>query len=123
MALADVNHLPKRTIENVADGVIVTYQFENPIIRPNPLVPGSFLWQYAGFGLNDISGEPAVPYRSDLFYIPQGFNARIDILETIYNDTSLILSPAVPFCVKNETIISIDSIKPYYGFFPNKVIA
>ena len=123
MALADVNHLPKRTIENVADGVIVTYQFDNPIIRPNPLAPGSFLWQYAGFGLNDIPGEPAIPYRSDLFYIPQGYNTRIDIIETIYNDTSLILSPAVPSCVKDETIMSIDRIKPYYGLFPNQVIA
>lgn len=95
MALADVNHLPKRTIENVADGVIVTYQFDNPIIRPNPLVPGSFLWQYAGFGMNDISGEPALPFRTDMFYIPAGHKTEIMLLKATYKDMTLVLSPAI----------------------------
>ena len=65
ITFADVGKLPERIVENVADGVIVTYKFENPIIRPNHLVPGSYLWEYMGFGVNDTPGEPAVPFRSD----------------------------------------------------------
>ena len=122
MALADVNHLPKRTIENVADGVIVTYQFDNPIIRPNPLVPGSFLWQYAGFGMNDISGEPALPFRTDMFYIPAGHKTEIMLLKATYKDMTLVLSPAISNPPDDGSAIVIDSIRPYTGFYPNSIL-
>ena len=122
VALSKSNVLPERTIENVADGVIVTYNFREPIIQPNHLVPGSFLWKYMGFGINDTSGEPAVPFRSDVFYIPRGYASQVDITDTIYNDTTLILSPSIPCHIKNEMPELIDSIRKYHGFFPENVI-
>ena len=123
LSLANVSRLPERTVENVADGVIVTYKFENPIIRPNHLAPGSYLWEYMGFGVNDTPGEPAIPYRSDMFYIPAGYKAQITLLDSTYRDTTIVLSPAIPAVSNNgSTIVSIDSITPYTGFLPNNVL-
>ena len=123
IAFADDSELPERTIENVADGVIVTYKFGNPIIRANQLFPGSFLWKYMGFGVNDTSGEPAVPFRSDMIYVPAGYKAQVTLLNSTYKDTTLVISPAIPPVPKNgSTIVTIDSIIPYIGFYPNSVL-
>ena len=122
-AIADVGKLPERTVENVADGVIVTYKFKDPIIRPNHLAPGSYLWEYMGFGVNDTSGEPAIPFRSDMFYIPAGYKGQVTLLDSTYRDTTFVLSPAIPPVPNNGSIIvSIDSITPYTGFYPNSVL-
>lgn len=122
VALADVAVFPKRTVENVADGIIVTYNFRNPIIYPNHFSPGSFLWKYSGFGVNDTPGEPAVPFRTDMFYIPAGYNAQITLQDATYKDTTLVLSPAIPNLPDNGLAIAIDSITPYAGFYPNNVL-
>ena len=121
-AFADIGKLPERTVENVADGILVTYEFPSPIIQSNSLVQGTSFLRYNGFGINDIAGEPAIPFRSDLFYIPKGYSTCVDTIEMVYSDTLLILSPSVPSCVRNEKLKSIDSIKPYHGLFPNQVI-
>ena len=121
VALADVGNLPERTIEKVDDGVIVTYNFSSPEIRPNHLVPGSYMWKYSGFGVNDISGKPAIPHRSDMFYIPAGHTAQVTLLNATYRDTTLVMSPAIPNPPDNGSII-IDSITPYTGFYPNNVL-
>lgn len=121
-ALADVGKSPERTVENVADGVIVTYKFNDPIIRPNHLAPGSYLWEYMGFGVNDTAGEPAVPFRSDMFYVPAGCKAQVTLLTSTYRDTTLVISPATPNPPDDGSTIVIDSIAPYTGYFPNTVL-
>lgn len=122
-ALADVGKSPERTVENVADGVIVTYKFNDPIIRPNHLAPGSYLWEYMGFGINDTSGEPAIPFRSDIIYVPAGYKGQVTLLDSTYRDTTFVLSPAIPPVPNNGlTIVTIDSITPYTGFYPNSVL-
>lgn len=121
-AIADVGKLPERTVENVADGILVTYEFPSPFIQSNSLVQGTSFLRYNGFGINDIAGEPAIPFRSDLFYIPKGYSTCVDTIEMVYNDTILILSPSVPSYVRNKKLEFIDSIKPYHGFFPNQII-
>jgi len=123
VALSNNEFLPERIIENVVDGVIVTYKFKDPIIRPNHLAPGSYLWEYMGFGVNDTAGEPAVPFRSDMFYVPAGYKAQVTLLNSTYRDTTLILSPAIPPVPNNgSTIVTIDNIIPYTGFYPNSVL-
>ena len=113
---------PKRVIDNLNDGIVVTYDFPRPIVQQNNIIQGTSVLRYNGFGLNDTQGEPAIPFRSDLFYIPSGFCTRVDIMETVYNDTSLILSPSIPFCLRDEMPTPIDSITPYIGFFPNNIV-
>ena len=122
VVLSNNDFLPARIIENVADGVIVTYNFRNPIIQPNYLVPGSFLWKYMGFGVNDTSGEPAVPFRTDMFYVPAGYKAQVKLLNATYRDTTFILSPAISNPPDDGSAIALDSITPYVGYFPNSVL-
>lgn len=122
MLLAQIGILPVRTVENVSDGVIVTYQFTDPVIRSNVLIPETSFWQYAGFGMNDVSGEPAIPFRTDMFVIPAGYTAEVNVVDTAYRDTSFVLSPAIPNILENDTLIVIDSISPYSGFYPSTVI-
>lgn len=122
ISLADVGKLPERTVENVADGVIVTYTFGDADIRPNHLVPGSYIWEYSGFGVNDTPGEPAIPRHSDMFYIPSGHKTRVTLLNATYKDTTLVISPAIPNPPDDGTSIVIDSIIPYSGFFPDNVM-
>ena len=119
---ADESPLPIRTIENVADGIIVTYQFNNPIIRPNKMAPGTFSWEYKSLGVNDILGEPAVPFRTDMFYIPAGHRTQIVLLDATYKDTTLVISPAFSNPADDGSAIAIDSIRPYEGFFPNSIL-
>ena len=86
--------LPERIVENVSNGIIVTYKFPKPIIQPNSLIQETYFLRFNGFGINEVPGEPAVPFRSDLFYIPTGYNTRVDIIEQTYIDTFLVLSPS-----------------------------
>ena len=120
--LAQTEILPERSIEFVSNGVIVTYQFANPVIHPNSLVPNTFFWQYPGFGINDKSGEPAVPFRNDLFYVPANHAAIVNIIEAEYTDTAFMMSPAVPNLPEISIPFVIDSISPYVGFFPSATI-
>lgn len=123
IASADKSQLPIRTIENVADGIIVTYQFNNPIIRPNKMAPGTFSWEYFGFGLNDIPGKPAIPSRSDIFSVPLGYKTRLDIIESSYNDTIFPLSPAVSYTlISNDEamdVTGVNSILSYHTCWRN----
>ncbi len=122
LLLAQIGSMPERNVENVSDGVIVTYYFSNPNINENELVTGSYFWQYDGFGINDVSGEPAIPFRKDLIYIPADYSAKIELIDSIYNDSSLVLSPSLPYIAEDETLIKIDSINAYNGFFPHRII-
>lgn len=116
------NSMPKRIIENLSDGIIVTYEFPRPFMQPSYFDGGTVIPYFSGFGINDLPGEPAIPFRSDLFYIPEGINTRVDITETFYSDTTLILSPSIPSCLRNEILTSVGSITPYHGFFPINVV-
>lgn len=122
IAWAQTGKLPERTVENVSDGVIVTYKFDHPVIRPNKLYPGSMLWEYVGFGLSDELGKPAIPFRTDMFYVPAGHSAQITLLKATYKDTILVMSPAMSNPPDNGSRIVVDSITPYSGFYPNNVL-
>lgn len=122
LLLAQLGKIPERTIENVSDGVVVTYIFPEPIIHENTLAPGTFFWQYAGFGINDTSGEPAIPFRIDKFVIPSGYSSNISILDVVYRDTLFVMSPSIPYSVKNNTQLEITQNTSYIGFFPSSII-
>lgn len=117
-----VDNRPARTIEDVSDGIIVTYSFDNPEIVESEYYENTKYIRYDGFGINDTPGEPAVPFRSDIFYIPAGYNAQISLQGATYKDTTFVLSPTIPNSSDNDWVIAIDSITPYAGFYPNNVL-
>ncbi len=119
--IAQETNLPERIVQYTSTGFSVTYKFDNPIIRPNALFPSSFLWKYNGFGVCDTPGLPAIPFRTDLIYVPEGYSANIRLVSSSFKDTLLVLSPAIPNMPGDDTPMVIDSIIPYTGYYPNNV--
>lgn len=112
---------PERTVEYVTDGIEVTYLFNTPTIRENELVTGTSFWEYTGFGISELLGRPAIPFRRDIFAIPTGYSTDINILEVEYRDTTFYMSPAIQHITGNS--MAIDSISAYHGFYPEKVLS
>lgn len=72
--------MPRRDVEEVDDGIIVTYYFDNAIAQQDLLYPECILWKIPGFGLNETVGEPAIPFRWDSFSLPQNVNIGMKYL-------------------------------------------
>lgn len=117
---AQSTSLPERTVENVSDGIIVTYIFNEPEILVNEWMPETSFWRYAGFGQNDVIGQPSIPFRRDMFAIPSGYATDISIIEAEYRDTMFYMSPAIHNTGEGDIVM--DSISDYQGFFPDGIL-
>ena len=121
--LAQDNHIPYRNMEAVEDGMIVTYHFKGASIFSNPIFPNTYFWKIPNFGINDVEGEPAIPFRWDMFTIPPNMNFEVELLDSVYNDTLLSLSPAMsPVIGKETNSTQSKGITPYQGFFPQETL-
>lgn len=121
-----VSTTPVRTIQEVNDGVIVTYTFSFAHIEKDEVYPNSFLIGINGFGINNTITEPAVLSRYDSFNVPAGTKAETTIIDSAYIEIPFTLSPARPL-LKNDGIDSysvnnVPAILDYEGFFPNCAI-
>lgn len=122
-SVADViRNCPARTIEEVSDGIIVTYIFNNPEIVESGYYPNTKYISYDGFGLNDNDGEPCVPFRNDIFLVPNNCNVTISVLDSLYTDTTFVFSPSIPIQKDDNSTISKHTITSYEGFFPKAII-
>ena len=119
--------MPKRDVEQVGDGIIVTYYFDNAIAQQDVLYPGCVLWRIPGFGLNETAGEPAIPFRWDSFSLPQNTGISLEVLDSSYVDFPIQLSPARPVLIDSDTIEhtlgNVFPIAPYDGFFPTSLLS
>lgn len=113
---------PTRTIEEVSDGIIVTYLFDNPEIVNSRYYENTKYIRYAGFGLNDKDGEPCIPFRNDTYLVPNNCAVSVVILDSAYIDTTFALSPSMPIIADNDSPVFKHSITPYTGFFPSNVL-
>ena len=118
--------MPRRNVEEVDDGIIVTYYFDNAITQQDLLYPGCVLWKIPGFGLNETAGEPAIPFRWDSFSLPQNTSVSLEVLDSSFVDFSMQLSPARPALFDSDTVEhtleNISPIAPYDGFHPASLI-
>ena len=117
-----LQNTPTKTIKEVPDGIIVTYTFDNPEIVESTDYPNTKYISYDGFGLNDNDGEPCVPFRNDLFIVPNNCSVSVCVLDSAYTDTTFVLSPSMPIQTDNISSVSKHSITPYSGFFPKATI-
>lgn len=117
---------PSRSVEEMDDGVIVTYTFKGGMHAQDRLYPESKSWTIPSFGQNMRAGEPSVPVRWDTFSVPSGKVASVEILNCTYADTSFVLAPAYPPLLMSDTIgytrDVVLPIQPYQGLFPNSVV-
>jgi hypothetical protein len=118
--------MPKRDVEEVDDGIIVTYYFDNAITQQDLLYPECVLWKIPGFGLNETKGEPATPIRWDSFSLPANTRVSVEVIDSSYIDIPMQLSPARPLLINDDTIgYTLETVPPitaYDGFFPTSLI-
>lgn len=126
-AMGHQDHTPNRNVEITDEGVIVTYEFHGGIHQQAPLYPNAKFWKIPGFRLNDVAGEPSYPMRWDTFTIPDGATVSIEILDSVFSDTTFVLSPAYPPLEDSDTISYttnvVCAINAYTGFFPRSLTA
>lgn len=113
---------PTRIVEIIDDGYVVTYIFDKATIIDDPLYNGNVMWNVAGFGTNDTTCEPAIPYRVDSFTVPEGYSAEVKLVDSVYVDLPYCLSPARPPLTdsgnESYTKNNVPEISPYQGFLP-----
>ena len=113
---------PTRTIEDVPDGIVVTYFFNDPEIVESEYYENTKYIRYDGFGLNDNDGEPCIPFRNDTYLVPNNCAVTVSVLDSAYSDTTFVLSPSMPIMPDNGSLIAKHTITPYSGFFPINII-
>ncbi|MBQ8219644.1 MAG: hypothetical protein IJZ31_00315 [Bacteroidaceae bacterium] len=118
--------MPKRDVEQVEDGIIVTYYFDNAVTQQDLLYNDCVLWRIPGFGLNETVGEPSTPFRWDSFSLPQNTRISIEVLDSSYVDFPMQLAPARPALIDSDTVgHTLETVLPivsYDGFFPASLI-
>ncbi len=117
--------VPTRDVQTLDDGYLVTYTFDNALILSDNLYTGTVFWKIDGFGLNESAGEPSTLLRNDLLNIPSGCSARIEVVDSAYQDFSYELTPAHPALLNSNdegySKQNVPAITPYSGFFPSSV--
>jgi hypothetical protein len=116
--------MPIRTVENVSDGVIVTYEFDKLKLGVDADFNNSSILKLDGFGQNMSPGEPSFPAHWDNFIIPNSTSSIITVLDSTFVELPMELAPARrPLLINEEQ--SADTtimIIPYDGFFPHSII-
>ena len=105
--------LPTRDIQEVPDGIIVTYYFDKALLYPDDVYQDSYWWKVDGFGYNEKPTEPAIPLRMDQFSIPKGSTAQIEIISKEYIDYDYTLTPArEPLINSSNDVYDRQTVKP-----------
>lgn len=117
--------IPERDVETLEDGYLVTYRFSKAVIKPDYLFSGTYFWKMDGFGYNQNPGEPCTLRRNDLIAIPSGFNATVEVTDSVYYDYHYVLTPARQPLWNNSkegyTLKNVKKINPYNGFKPESI--
>ena len=116
---------PIRSVENVDDGMIVTYNFSGATLSYDNLFPGTVTFDIVGFQVSSTPGEPALPRRVDSFLVPIGSDPVVSLLACEYKDLPYEIAPArFPIGDSDTTRYStanIIPVKPFSGFFPDVI--
>lgn len=117
---------PTRKVENVKDGILVTYEFNCVSKDTDDLFPSSSILYFDGFGIRESSEEPALPIKWDTFYVPSENDCSVTIIDSSYVELPIEIAPArQPMENGSHSIYTIDNvlpIKPYEGLYPQYTI-
>lgn len=120
-----VNTTPTRDIEELDDGIRVTYRFENIVLHDDPLYKAAKAVKIDGFWQNFTVGEPAVLSRWDTFVVPNK-DAKVIVSDSTYIEFPLELSPARPILSNSgNECYTKDNVRPivaYESVFPYSVV-
>ncbi|MCR4769736.1 MAG: hypothetical protein K5874_05960, partial [Bacteroidaceae bacterium] len=119
--------VPTRDIKKQQDGYLVTYTFDKAFIQSDKLFAGTKFWKIDGFGINQTPGEPSTLMRNDMFAVPFGYTAKVEVVDSTYSDFCYELTPARQHLVDSSNEIytkqNVLAIKPYDGFKPSTIVS
>jgi len=117
---------PQRTIEDVDDGILVTYQFDYVVKRQDDLYPSCSVLSLNGFVLNGEAMAPSIPLRFDKFVIPDPNLYNVSIVDSSFIEIPLEIAPARPPLFTNDdheyTTDNVKPVAPFDGYFPANTI-
>lgn len=116
---------PDRTVENLENGVRVTYTFSYARLDsiPSDSGNGSFIVSFDGFGISEIPGHPALPSKLDAIEVPSAEQAVLTIETIDYSDYFFEIAPAMP--PELDSTVSETTAAPISvptGFFPARQV-
>ena len=118
---------PVRTVENVADGIIVTYTFPSAMITEDALYPGTVNWEIPGFAPCATPGEPALPGFVDSFMVPAGCDPQVQILSSSSTEFDYDIAPArIPLSERDTagySTANVPPVTPFSGMKPSDICA
>lgn len=114
---------PTRLVENLDNGVRVTYTFDYARLDSvsSDSGNGAFIVSFNGFGLCEIPGRPALPSKLDAIEVPSAEDAVLTVETIDYSDYFFEIAPAVspePESSPVKTIASVAPISIPNGFYP-----
>ncbi|MCR4769737.1 MAG: hypothetical protein K5874_05965, partial [Bacteroidaceae bacterium] len=119
--------VPTRDIKKQQDGYLVTYTFDKALIQSDKLFTGTKFWKMDGFGINQTPGEPSTLMRNDMYAVPFGYTAKVEVVDSTYSDFCYELTPARQPLVNSSneqyTKQNVLAIKPYDGFKPARIVS
>lgn len=117
---------PTRTITDVKDGILVTYEFDYVSKITDELFPSSSILLFEGFGIGSGIEKPALPIKWDTFYVPSEKEYTINIIDSSYIELPIEIAPTrQPMENGSHSIYTTDNvlpIKPYEGLYPQNTI-
>lgn len=118
--------LPTRTVEDVKDGILVTYEFHYVSKDTDNLFPSSSILSFDGFGIREDLEAPALPIKWDTFYVPSEKDYSVNIIDSSYIELPIEIAPArQPMENGSHSIYTANNvlpIKPYKGLYPQNTI-
>lgn len=122
-AVADNTRVAYRNIEEVSDGVIVTYNFPEFELSTSSYFPGTATWLIPEFGQSDEQGYPSVPFRRDTFAIPDGCRAEVSLVDSTFTiHRNINIAPAYPVIFDGDSIVHLTQMKQYFGAYPSMIV-
>lgn len=116
---------PIKTILTQGLATIVNYSFKEFACSEDLSNPKTYVLSTQDFGINQIPGEPAIPVRTDLFAIPDGYDVQLEIVNCKSKEYKLNIAPAVmpKPDISNVSQPTAGIIAPYSGLFPSNPVS
>ncbi len=116
---------PERTVEQVSDGILLTYKFQTARLLEDEIYPGRYFIEIPGLTNSTDIQHPSLPSFIDRFVVPKESNPTIRLISSKYTDIKLNIAPGREPKLLNDTFQystnNVPPIKPYSGFYPNAI--
>ncbi|MDE5900733.1 MAG: hypothetical protein K2H33_05195 [Muribaculaceae bacterium] len=122
-----VSTAPTRVIENLDNGVRVTYTFDYARLDSvsSDSGNGAFIVSFNGFGLCEIPGQPALPSKLDAIEVPSAEDVVLTVETIDYSDYFFEIAAAVAPVFESAAASVATSVTPISvsdGFFPSRQV-